>query len=311
MKRLSAAVGLGLAGMLVMALVPTAPAVALDASDIRLSALSVNQGAPIGVQVNYLYDGSTCKVWLDGPKKSPVKTVLIKRYTMRTSLPTSGLPTGTYVVRVNCGKGGRATSEKIGVVPKGAPTKATCEVTEKGFSAGADGETSYGAQITNRSPLLTATSVQLSIAYLDGAGNPLATESSYVMDIAPGESVYDGGYKTVGGVASIRIDAVCESTTTAPESRLRGQAQYIRPRDSQVYPTQLGGTIVNPLPYIIASSSPLYYVTRNAAGQITGGGTEYIDAFIPVGATGTWEDLSVMYPADIASVDWVLDPRKQ
>jgi hypothetical protein len=310
-KRLVALALAALVGSLTIGVASAVPAAALDSSDIRLSALSVNQGSPLGVQIDYLYESSSCKVWMEGPKRSAVKSVPIKRYKVRTTLSTAGLPTGTYVVRANCGKSGKATSGRVGIIPKGAPTTATCDVAEKGFSAAADGETSFGAVISNRSPVLAASGVQLAIAFLDGAGNTLATKSSYVMAIRPGESVYDGGTESVTGVAAIRIDAVCESTTEVPESRLRGQAQYIRPRDSDYYPSEFGGSFTNTLPFIIASFSEVNFVTRNAAGQITGGGSDYLDAFVPVGATGTWGDISSIYPSNISSVDWILDAEKQ
>jgi hypothetical protein len=305
-----------LAGLLGMTLASATvllaqPADALDSSSIRLSALSVNESTPIRVEIPYLYTARVCTLALSGPKNSRAYTVPVRNSTAKAAVPTKGLPTGSYVVRANCGKDGKATSSSFSIVPKGAPTTATCDVTDRGFSQGADGATTYGAQITNRSPGLTATSVKLAVAFLDGAGNTLATRTQYVMDIAPGESVLAGGYESVTAVASVRVDSVCEATTTAPTPRLRGQAQTIAPRSSSYFPTQFGGTIPNPFTFIISASSSMDYVTRNAAGAITGGGSAEPEAFIPVGATGTWNDIGVMYPENVASVDWVMDTRMQ
>lgn len=287
------------------------PVAALDSSDIRLSAQSVNQGSPLRVQVSYLYSARTCKVQLDGPKRSAARTVRVRDGQMRTSLSTAGLPSGTYVVRVACGKDGKAVSDPVAIVPKGSPTRATCDVTDTGFSIGPDGSVSYGIQVSNRSPGLTAVSVKLAVSLLDGAGRTLATTSEYVMDIAPEESVYEGGGDDITGVASIRVASLCESSASRPTPRLRGQAQTILPRESSYFPTELAGTIANSAGFIVGTSSELEYVTRNAAGQITGGGTTYPDAFIPVGGTGTWEALSRVPTANVSSVDWVLDTEEE
>ncbi len=282
------------------------PAQALDSSSIRLSALSVNSGSPIRVEVPSIYSATTCTFALNGPKNTKPVKVKVRNSTAKVALKTNGLPAGAYVVRVNCGKSGSATSTKFSIVPAGSPTKATCEVTESGFSAGADGETTYGVQITNRSPALTTTSVRLAITFLDASNNTLATESSGVIDIPAGENVYSGGDVSVSNVANVRVDAICESSSEPARTLLRGQAQSIKPRNSDYYPIEFSGFIPNPLNFAIEGYTDIYYVTRNAAGAITGGGRANFTGFIPAGATGTWSTSGVMYPQNVASVDWTM-----
>lgn len=281
-------------------------ATALDASDIRLSALSVNQGTPLKVEVAYVYSASACTLSLTGPKKTKPIRAQVRGSSAKASIPTTGLPTGSYVVRVNCGKDGKASSSSFSVVPKGAPTTATCDVTNYGFSAAANGSTSYGVELSNRSPVLSATSVELSVAFIDGAGNTLRTEGVYAMSIPPGGSVIEGDSFRVSGVASIRIDALCDSSTEAIPPLLRGQATSITPRNSSIYPTEISGVIQNTTGFIISDFSRISFLTRNAAGAITGGGRTYPDAFIPVGATSPWSTTSEVFTSNVTSVDWVL-----
>lgn len=129
-----------------------------------------------------LWGGTACSVKLAGPKSTKPVTYKIRNNALSASLATRGLTPGIYVVRMNCGKAGKATSNPFAIVPPGTPTAATCDVTESGFSAGAAGETPYGIIVTNRSTALTATYVKLAIAFLDGAGNTLATRTDYAMD---------------------------------------------------------------------------------------------------------------------------------
>jgi len=286
------------------------PAQALTSSDIRLSALSVNEGSPVRVEVPYVYTASTCSFALNGPKNTKPVKVKVRNSTAKASMKTNGLPAGAYMVRVNCGKGGSATSTKISIVPKGSPTKATCDVTEVGFSVGARGTTTYGVKVTNRSPALATTDIQLAVAFLDANGNTLATDSPGVIDIPANESVYFGSDVTVSNVAKVRVDAICESSSESVGTLLRGQAQSITQRDSDYYPTGLSGFIPNPLNFAIEGYTSIYYVTRNAAGAITGGGRSDLRGFIPAGATGTWSTSGVMYPQNVASADWTMTVRE-
>ena len=292
------------------AVMQAAPASALDQSSIRVSAMAVNAGTPIGVEVFNVFLAKTCVLQLVGPRSGEAKTVRVRSWTVKTRLDTAGMTPGSYAVRVSCGKTERATSTPFFIVAPTEASLATCDVTEYGFSPGADGRTSYGIKVTNRSLVLSATSVRLAIAFFDAAGNTLATTTEYVMDIGPGESVFAGGNNWIEPVARLRIDAVCDSSTQAPLPRLRGIAQSITPRDSRIYPISLASTFSNPFPYTISDGSTIAYITRNQAGTITGGGWVSPDAFIPAGATGTWSTLNVLYPSAVASVEWVMDPRQ-
>lgn len=113
------------------------------------------------------------------------------------------------------------------------------------------------------------------------------------------------------GTATLRISAVCDSSTDRPRPRLHGQAQSITPRDSSYYPTSISGSFINTLNFTIANYSDLDYVTRNAGGQITGGGQTSPDAFVPAGTTGTWSDIISVFPQVVSSVDWVIAAREQ
>ena len=290
------------------------PAAAHSASDIRLSELSVNQGSSFGVKITRLHSANKCVLQLVGPKTSTPRTVRVKNSVVKASLSTAGLPLGEYVVRARCGKGVRASSSKFSVIAKGAPTSATCDVVESGFSASANFSTSYGAVLTNRSPVLTATNVKLSIAFKDASGATLSTVTDTATDISPGEKIVVGMAYSAGhlNAASMAISTLCDSTSDPTPAKLSGQAQTIvdNSADSWRYPTNIGGQFTNTTGFIIGTSSQIDYISRNASGQITGGGRTAPYPAVPVGAVGTWITVDPVLPQNISSADWVLSPSR-
>ena len=309
---LSRALIVGAVTALALPLLTAPTATALSSSDIKLSSLAVNQGSKIGVEVNYLYGSKRCKMTLSGPsRKVKKKTVRVRNSTAKTRISTAGLPVGNYVVRVNCGKGERASSSSFSIVPKGEPREATCDVADYGFSEGPAGDTTVGFIVANRSSALTADSVKAAIQFLDAAGNTLASTTEYLMDIGPQAMVPSGTSADAIGVSSVRVAVVCESSNEPTNPRLRGQATYIEARNSSIYPVRFGGTIPNTTGVTISSSSGIDFVSRNAAGQITGGGSTYPEAFIPPNTTGTWETIDYMTPNNVASVEWVMNVTEE
>jgi hypothetical protein len=231
---------------------------------------------------------------------------------VKTTLSAAGLPLGDYVVRARCGKGVRASSPKFSVIAKGAPTSATCDVVESGFSASANYSTSYGAVLTNSSPVLTAKNVKLSITFKDASGATLSTVSDTATDISPGEKIVVGMAYSADhlDVASIAISTVCDSTRDTAPAKLSGQAQTITVADSWRYPTNIGGQFTNTTGFIIGTNSRIDYISRNASGQITGGGRTAPYPAVPVGAVGTWIAIDPVLPQNISSADWVLSPSQ-
>lgn len=252
------------------------PVTALNASDIRLSSLSVNQGSSIDVKITHLHSAIKCVLRLVGPEISKPRTVSVKNSVASASLSTAGLPLGEYVVRAHCGKGEKLNSAKFSVIAKGAPTSATCEVVESGFSLSANYSTSYGAVLTNMSPVLTAKNVRLSITFKDGSGTTLSTVTDKASDISPGEKIVVGMAYSAGhlDVASLTISTLCESTRDPAPVKLRGQAQTIvdNSASSLRYPTNVGSQFTNTTSLTIGINSRVDYISRNASGEITGGG---------------------------------------
>lgn len=288
------------------------PVAALSTSDIRLSALSVNQGSGLGVRITRLQSAQRCVLRLVGPESSQPRTVSVRNSRVKTTLSAAGLPLGDYVVRARCGKGVRASSPKFSVIAKGAPTSATCDVVESGFSASANYSTSYGAVLTNSSPVLTAKNVKLSITFKDASGATLSTVSDTATDISPGEKIVVGMAYSADhlDVASIAISTVCDSTRDTAPAKLSGQAQTITVADSWRYPTNIGGQFTNTTGFIIGTNSRIDYISRNASGQITGGGRTAPYPAVPVGAVGTWIAIDPVLPQNISSADWVLSPSQ-
>jgi hypothetical protein len=288
------------------------PVVALGASDIRLSALSVNQGSSLGVRINRLQSAQRCVLRLVGLQSSKPKTVKVKNSSVKASLSTTGLPVGEYVVRARCGKGVRASSSKFSVIAQGAPTSATCEVVESGFSASANYSTSYGAVLTNSSPVLTANNVRLSITFKDASGTTLSTVSDNATNINPGEKIVVGMAYSARhlNVASMAISTLCDSTSDLAPAQLSGTTQTIGVANSWRFPTTISGQFTNTTGFIIGTSSRIDYISRNASGQITAGGRLTQSPAGPAGAVGTWITEDSVLPQDISSADWVLSPSQ-
>jgi hypothetical protein len=68
------------------------PAAALSASDIQLSALSVNQGSGLGVKITRLQSAQRCVLRLLGPESSQPRTVSVRNSRVKATLSTAGLP---------------------------------------------------------------------------------------------------------------------------------------------------------------------------------------------------------------------------
>lgn len=301
-------IGVGIGAVSLLA--PPA-ASALDSSSVSLSALSLSAGKPMTVTIKYLYSATSCTLAITGGTAAPAKAYPVRDGEVTARLSTARLRPGRYAVRAVCGKDGRATSNPFVIVPNGEPTSATCDVTDKGFSVNTY-EMEYGVQVTNRSSVLTATDVALAINWLSASGAVLQSTEASVSDIAPGESMLaGGGINAVPGVASITVASLCKSGVEKPGPRQRGQATWIKERSSDYWPTEFGGTMTNALPFTVSEDSWIWFVTREASGRITGGGSTSPDAFLPPGGTSTWRAMVAAPIALVSSVDWVMLPRER
>lgn len=293
---------------------PSTPALAAtwNLPFVDVAQLSVNQGKPVAVTFGVL-SSSTCSVWLQsGTFKSKAKSYKVSRPQKSVSVPTTGLRTGKYDVRVSCGasgKAGKGVSDPVWIVPKGAVTTATCGVADKGFSVTKVTGVSYGLELKNLSPVLTATTVAVRVSFLNSSGVTLSSARILPMDIAPGESIYTGGTQFGEGITSISVETSCDSSLDQPTPRLRGSGAGVA-IESPIYLTRISGLVTNSTAFTIAEYSPLSYLIRDSSGAITGGGSTSLGLILLPQGKGSWKADSYADLTNIGTVSWVLDPMK-
>lgn len=300
--------------VIAVAILFVAPAMPATAANWKLpfvdvAAMSVNQGSPVAVSFGVLYP-STCSAWLQSStSKSKSVSYKVTKPQRNATLSTAGLPTGKYTVRVSCGKSGAAgkgMSDPVWIIAKGAPTIATCNVIDQGFAPISRGGVSYGVEVKNLSPVLTATLVTLKVSFQNASGLTIASSRAFAMDLAPGETAFAGGTEFTPGIAAMRIEPTCESTMDTPSTRVRGVGQAAAAEG--VYDSKLTAVISNATTTSFAEFSPLAYVLRDSSGVIIGGGSSFLGLLLLPGATGTWKADSFASPSKVTTVSWVLDP---
>lgn len=279
---------------------------------VDLAQLAVNQGSPVAVTFGVLYP-STCSVWLQSPlTKSKAKSYRVTQPQKTVNVATTGLRSGKYQVKVSCGasgKAGKGVSDYIWIVPRGVPTSATCSVVGQGFSATKRPGVSYGVELRNLSPVLSAVSLTVNVSFQNASGVTIASARHLPMDVGPGDSVYVGGAEFSEGIATMRVDATCDSSLDAPDARLKGfgTASAI---DSAVYSSRITGEVVNTKSYTVADYSPVSYLLRDSKGAITGGGTTFLGLLLLANSRGSWKADNYADPSQVSSVSWILDPMK-
>lgn len=294
-----------------------AAAHAFSSTDITFASPSVNVGSPLTFTAKYVYN-SSCSVTAVGARRGKPATFKVRNDTVQGKLSTRGLPAGRYQLSIKCGSDAPVRSSAFFIVPKGSPTRATCDVAEQGFTAGVNryfnspGDLTYGVRLVNASPALTATRVELAVSFFDASGTLLKTISDIAYDIPPGgETVtglsslrsYDGA---LPGVASMRIQARCQSEVDQQYGFTPGQAAWMRADRNNVL--EFGGTITNSQSFTMDSrNSGLNFVIRDAAGNIIGGGGAGLDAFAPPAGQTTWSKTNeVIPPGQSARIDYLL-----
>lgn len=274
---------------------------------IDVNALSVNQGSPVSVTFGVLIN-STCKVWLQSDlQKSKAVSYKVSSRQKNASLSTKGLKVGKYTVRVNCGKGGSGKSDPVFIVAKGVTTLATCAVTSKGFAITPKSGASYGIELKNTSPVLTAVTVVARVTFQDAAGVTVASARLLPMDIAPGETAFAGGAEFAPGIASMQVETSCDSSLDAPNARIRGVA-VATPLAGSIFESRITGAVVNARTFTIAEYSPVAYLVRDANGAVIGGGVSYLGLLLLPGGTAAWKADSYLEATKIKTITWVLDP---
>lgn len=267
--------------------VPVTPASALSAYDIQLKGNVVHAGGMLPVKVTRLYQGTSCKLGLVGPKKTIPVVARVKNETATAKLRAPAGPVGIYRVRAACGKNGTALSDPVMVVAASSPMAATCDVTESGFTMDSNGiDVTWGAVVRNASPELSATSVELAFSFKDASGAVVATTSERPTDIAPGGTVLVGErIFTAPGAVSLTVASRCETSLDPADPAVLGTGVIATDRWGD---NAASGQFVNGTNYTWARSSDLQFVFRNGNGSVAGGGSEYLDAFVPPGQTATW-----------------------
>lgn len=289
------------------------PVSALSAYDIQIPEV-VKAQAQMPVKITNLYDAKSCTIAVRGatPTKAVVAKVHSGAVTVRLRLPAG--PPGRYTIRATCGRDGTATSRPFTLVAKSSPLQASCDVIEYGFSMrGSESpqvKATFGAVVANSSPELTAQSVELALTFRDAGGNVVATDTVTVRDIAPGARVYVGdSYVETAPATSLSVLSSCKTSTTAVEAGVVGTGGVQLDSDGDPI---MQGQFVNPMPFTLDKYSAVAVVLRNASGQLIGGTSTNLDAFVPAGGVGTWNaDIYYMGLTSPPTVASMLFPREK
>jgi hypothetical protein len=311
-------------GLSVAAPVTTAASVsAVESHDITFTSQAVSIGKPLTVKIPYVYGSTTCTLTPSGQKVGKPQKFLVHDSSVVARLSTVGLPTGRYRVRVKCGADSAATSGDFFIVGKGVPTKATCEVSEQGFTAGNNiyydqpGDLTLGVQLTNRSPVLTATQVEMALGLKDQTGNQIKTVAVTAYDIPPGQSVYASFESlrswsgSLPGIASVSIATRCKTALESETILSAAAAEWVRPADRDSY-AKLGGTIINSQSFDVDRDNTGFdCVIRSPQGAIIGGSYGRPEAFVVPAATGTWSaENEVLTPTQIGKVECTMGIKR-
>lgn len=279
---------------------------------VDLAQQSVSQGGTVAVSFGVLYP-SRCSLWLQNSiSKSKSKSYWVSQSQKTVSLSTSGLKTGKYQVRVSCGSSGRSgkgVSDDIWIIAKGLPTAATCTLVGQGFSPIKRAGVSYGAELKNLSPVLTAVGVAVVVTFQNSMGITVSSARHLPMEVAPGDSVYVGGADFGEGIVGMRVEATCDSSLDLPEGRIKGFGAITALTDP-VYSARVAGEVVNTKSFTVAEYSPVSYLLRDSKGAITGGGSTYMGLLLLSKARGSWKVDSYTDPAQVSTILWILDPMK-
>lgn len=279
--------------------VPASAQNALSIFGANWASSGVTAGAPLIAELSGVSIGSPkCSAVLSGPSKSTKSGLRLSNWKLR--IPTSGLRPGVYSVTLKCPGSKSLALPKVAVVPKGQPTTGTCVVADSGFTASPPSFGSstvlVGFLLQNTSAYVPSSFGDVLINVLDASGKILESDSGIVEAIPPSSTRPAHVFMSVSGgpVASVQITTSCSE----PRQDLDVLPQLDIPASAFVRADEPGveGVLTNSTQKPWLSDSLINYVSRDAAGRITGGGSTDLAVTVPPGASIRWDDIPLGGP---------------
>jgi hypothetical protein len=236
-------------------------------------------------------------------KDDPPGTTTTEQASPTTAGPGTTAATPTTVDTGGGGGGGGG----------GTGSSSDIEVVDKGFSVFTDELSeeqrfSYGFVVKNNGDSV-ATSVPITIAFLDDAGTVIGTRDNYVWVLMPGQSMGLGedSYEDATNLAEIQVTVGEPSTWESPDGYGEITAEGITTSvDEYGAPTS---AFTASSTYAEQVEPYSYVIYRNAAGEIVGGGYSTM-SFVPAnGSTaGSITSYSSIPDIDNSKTEVFLDP---
>jgi|GEM_PF-846483 len=302
----------------VVAAEPTALTASVDSGDWTTA--SAVAGSQLHVELTggmWVTAAARCTVRLAGPKA--VRVTNLRIVDGGVAVPTTGIKAGRYRGSMACGGGKSFKLSDAIIVPKGQSPRGTCTVVEQGFTYDPkSGYVSVGAMLQNSNPLVPSSDGEAIINVMDASGSIIKTVSGAMGSVLPGSTRPSGmSIDVESAVGSVQFIPSCSKPAplSNSESYVAVPASASPPRPGYSSSIVVGGTVTNSWKQTLNGSSydgsVVRFVTRNAAGQITGGGSADLNSVNPPpGASVRWETY-VSGLVDIASatrVDATLTP---
>lgn len=302
--------------LMVAALVGAPPAAAAGTISIA-GAEWVAAGAQAGTPAVMKFYGAMtgtprCTVRFTGP--SAAKKAGVKVVDFRMKVPTTGLKSGVYRGRVSCPGSKTYALPPLAIVSRGSSPVGTCTVIDHGFTARpsefSSGRTyvEVGFVMENSNPYVPSSSGDVIVNALDAAGNVLETDAGSFNPLPPGSTRPSGTSMTVdnGTVAAVEVTSTCSDPVTSLEftPQMDIAANGFTGRDG----SGVEGQLTNSTSDVWDSFTSIRFVTRDAAGAITGGGKKDLGTDLPPGATIRWSEVFYSVDVPISSVQAVVTP---
>ncbi len=222
---------------------------------------------------------------------------------LKFKVRTSRLPLGNHTLITRCKGSGRDYT--------------WFEVTEDFRHLCRTGEHAYslrkrvlaaGFVLRNESPSLDATDVDIRLIYRNGQGNAVEKDTVFFSRIPAGQTVELGSTSyTKKAVKSLALRVTCSAAVPTASGLIRGTAQVSYDPDWGWF--WATGVLTNTYPTAL-NYADIYFVTRNAAGQITGGGSTYVSKRVAAGQSYRWtyEIDYIRTKSEATTTTFVVDP---
>lgn len=303
--------------VLVPFVVSTGRAASTRAVRVLSHTRSVSAGGDISVVAEVPVRVKTCLGTLSiGTAAAQHKATVthgVARFAWKTPRTTR---TAVASATVSC-RGAKSATVRIQVTGDAVP--ASVSVGKSGFSTATydfttDTFSNVGVVLANPSPDQDALNVQITVNLLSAAGQIVATEVGNVPDIPAATTFFYGGLAEGSSVnpapATMQTTVVIGGTQAAQHLPAIGVTNvHVIPDDSG--DAEVEGQVANTLTTTLPGYTTVTYVLFDAAGDVLGGGSTFLNAEVPPGGQIGFDDIVSSLPAlSVASADASVSPKQ-